>query len=153
MLLGCFLGTATAGAWLGYAAMVVFGLAPSGPPRLSPVAVLAVAVLACALVSGAQVLVFRVAGAEIGPPARAVAEGRGARGSLLLSAAVSAFAVVFTAFAFGRISLLSLLPAALLAFLPALAAVRRGPMLRFAALCLTACYVLAGLAISLARVI
>ena len=45
-----------------------------------------------------------------------------ARNSLLLAAAFSAFAGVFAVFAFGRGPLLALLPATLVALLPALAA-------------------------------
>ena len=63
----------------------------------------------------------------------------------------SAFAVIFASFTFGRVSPLSLLPVVALAVLLAFGAVRRDPLLRLAALCAGALYVLVGLAVSLAR--
>ena len=151
ILLGCFLSGSGAGAWLGYAAATVFGLAPSGSPRFFAGEVLAVAVLACAGSAGACALVYRTAGARIEPAGRARAEGRATRNSLLFAATFSAFAVVFVVFTFGRVPSPSLIPAILVALLLALSAVRRDPLLRLAATCAGFLYVLAGLAVSLAR--
>ena len=151
ILLGCFIAGSGAGAWLGYAAATVFGLAPAGSPRFFPGEDLTVAVLACAGLAGAYALVYRTAGARIEPAGRARAEGRATRNSLLFAATFSGFAVVFAVFVFGRVPSPSLIPAVLVALLLALSAVRRDPLLRPAAICAGFLYVLAGLAVSLAR--
>ncbi len=63
----------------------------------------------------------------------------------------SAFAVIFSVFAFGRVSPLSLLPAVLVAVVLALGAARRSPLLSLAAICAGVLYALVGVAVSLAR--
>jgi hypothetical protein len=62
-----------------------------------------------------------------------------------------AFAVVYAVFALGRVSALALLPAAPVALLLALGAVRRRRGLRLAAVCARVLHALAGLAVSLAK--
>lgn len=95
----------------------------------------------------------RAGGVGVEPPARARAEGRSIRNSLLFAAAFSAFAVVFAVFAFGRVAPLALSPAVLVALLLTLGAARRSPFLQLAGLSLGVLCALAGLAVSLVRAI
>jgi len=148
VLLFCFVLGSGAGAWLGYVLALVSGITSADLP-LSLGGALAVTALAIGALAGLSVLVRRVAGAGIEPPGRARAEGRGARNSVLFAATFFAFTVVFAVFA--QISPLSLFPAALVTLLLSLAAVRRGTLLRLAAICVGVLYVLACLVVSLAR--
>jgi hypothetical protein len=141
VLLGCFVGGSGAGAWLGYALAVVSGLTSADPSRLAG-GNLAASALALGALVGLSTFAERTLGRGVEPPARARAEGRGARNSLIYAATFSVFAVVFVSFAFGRVSPLSLLPVVALAVLLAFGAVRRDPLLRLAALCAGAFYVL-----------
>ena len=150
-LLGCFSAACGAGAWLGWATAVVFGFASPGPPALFPGEVLAAAAAAAMGLAALAAVVRGVAGAGIGRPGRARAEGRSARNSLLFAAAFSAFAAAFADHALGRVSPLLLLPAALVALVLALGAARRSPLLSFAGVSLGVLYALVGLAVSLTR--
>ena len=72
------------------------------PPRL-PGGNLAASALALGALVGLSALAERAVGRGVEPPARARAEGRGARNSLLYAATFSAFAVLLAVFAFGRV--------------------------------------------------
>lgn len=145
VLLGRFATGSGAGAWLGYAAAFASGLTSADPPRL-PGGVLAASALAVGVLAALSVLARRAGGSgTTGHPARARAEGRGTRNSLLFAAAV------FAVYAFGRVSTLALSPAALVALLLAFGAARRSALLRLAGITVGVLYALAGLAVSLAR--
>lgn len=150
MLIGSFVAGSGAGAWLGLAAAVVSGLTSADPIGFTG-GIPAASTLALGVLAVLCVIARRAGGGGIGDPARARAEGRSARNSLLLSATFSAFAIVLAVFVFGRVPSPSLIPAVLVVLLLALAAVRRDPLLRLAAICAGALYVLAGLAVALAR--
>ena len=150
VLLGCFVAGSGAGAWLGLAAAVVSGSTSADLPHL-PGGNLAFSALALVVLAVLSVLAQNAGGIGMDPAARARAEGRGARNSLLLAAAFSAFAVVFAVFALGGVSPLALSPAVLAALTLSLAAVRRDPLLRLVAICAGSLYALAGLAVSLAK--
>ena len=150
MLIGCFVAGSGAGAWLGLAAAVVSGLTSADPIGLTG-GTLAASTPALGVLTVLCVIARRAGGIGIGDPARARAEGRSARNSLLLSATFSAFAVVLAVFVFGRVPSPSLIPAVLVALLLALAAVRRDPLLRLLALCAAVLCVLAGLAVAVAQ--
>ena len=150
IVLGCFTVGLGAGAWLGLVAASVSGLTSAEPPRL-PGGHPAASALAIGVLAVLSVLAQRVGGIGIVDPARARAEGRGARNTLLLAATFSAFSVVFAVFAFGRVLAPSLLPSLVVAVLLAIATIRRDFRLLLAALCAVVLCVLAGLAVSVMR--
>ena len=150
VLLSCFVAASGTGAWLGLAVAFISGLTSVEPPRF-PSGNLAASAFALGVLAVLCVIARRAGGIGIGDPARARAEGRSARNSLLLSATFSAFAIVLAVFVFGRVPSPSLIPAVLVALLLALAAVRCDPLLRLLAVCAAVLCVLAGLAVAVAQ--
>lgn len=78
------------------------------------------------------------------------ADGRSARNDLLFVTAFAAFVVLLSVDSTGAIPLLAPLPALLVTFVFALAAVRWSALLRFAGLSLGSLYAVAGVLVSLA---
>ena len=136
ILFGGFFAGTVAGGWLGLVAAFVSGLALSDSPRFPGEDLLAVAIAGGGLFLLCN-LVYRTG-------------GRSARNDLLFAATFSAFVVLLSIDSAGAIPLLTPLPALLVAFLFALAAVRGSPLLRLAGLVLGSLYVFAGVMLSLA---
>ena len=149
VLFGGFLAGTLAGGCLGLVAAFVSGLATSDPPRF-PGEDLVAAVVAGVILATLCALVYRAAGSGTEPPGRARAEGRSVRNDLIFSACFAAFVVLLSVDSTGAVPLLAPLPALLVALLFALAAVRRGPLLRLAGLSLGILYAVAGVLVTLA---